>query len=80
MDKEFGCDNTKCNQKIVAIPPDDSYVNLYLNKCCEKSIKQEYKCDNCDHINIRYWCITHGGISIGVSYESNLVDESNKSF
>lgn len=59
MEKEFGCDNSKCNHKIVAVAPDDSYVHLYIKPCCKESIKKEYECENCHFVNVRYWCITH---------------------
>ncbi|PIN82892.1 MAG: hypothetical protein COV65_04945 [Nitrosopumilales archaeon CG11_big_fil_rev_8_21_14_0_20_33_24] len=57
--KEFPCDNGTCNHTIIAVSPDDRYTQFFSDRCCEKSKEKKYQCENCDFINIRYWCIEH---------------------
>jgi len=59
MQKEFPCDNEKCNHAIIVLSPDDAHTNLYVKSCCKLSIEKKYECENCDHVNIRYWCVSH---------------------
>ena len=70
-EKEFGCDN--CNHKLVAISPDDTYTNFFINRCCEKSIERKIECDNCNFMNMRYWCIRHSFVvSAGYDIDREL--------
>lgn len=55
--KEFGCD--QCGRELIAISPDDSYTQFFMKPCCEKSIERKIECDNCNFMNVRYWCIHH---------------------
>ena len=44
---------------MTAYPPDDSHTQFSVKRCCEKSLEGSYECDNCDHKNVRYWCVFH---------------------
>lgn len=83
--KEFPCDNGTCNHTIVAISPDDEHTELLRDRCCDKSIEKQYECDNCKHINTRFWCVKHpshvagpiiasGGIDIEEGLSSKYTD------
>ena len=65
--KEFSCD--QCGHLIVAISPDDSHHEFFLERCCEKSLERKIECDNCDFMNTRYWCIHHTVIA-STSYDT----------
>ena len=67
----FGCDN--CGGKMTVYPPDGSYTEFFVKECCKKSLERAYECGNCDHKNVRYWCIRHmASASASVRYKTLL--------
>ena len=54
---EFSCD--ECSGRVVAYPPDGTYTNFSVKRCCEKSIERFIRCSGCDHKNKRFWCVPH---------------------
>jgi hypothetical protein len=53
--KEIGCSGQYCTEILTVAPPDDTYINISLDKPKEGDFKErEYKCSK-GHVTKVYW-------------------------
>jgi len=54
----FACKS--CGNPYQAFPPESGLSHAFREPCKEDhNVKQDYKCERCNHNNILYWCPGH---------------------